>query len=167
MDYGIYLSLGANGSNAYESIVAATHCLAKQENIVLCTSSAIYRTEPQDYKDQPFFENCVVQVDVAADEDAFSFLRQLLRIEASLGRKRDPALPRFGPRAIDIDLLFFRDTCCETSFLTLPHPRMHKRAFVLYPLQEIAPNRTLYGKPLSWHLQKLDWRLEGRTLYQK
>lgn len=100
--------------------------------------SSIYETAPVDVLDQPFFLNMVAELDA---RDSYlspeQLLARLLRIEYALGRRRDR--PR-SARTIDLDLLVFGDTRAETEFLTLPHPRLHLRRFVLAPLAELAPD---------------------------
>ncbi len=102
--------------------------------------SSFYATEPVGYLDQPPFVNAAALLET--ELGPLDLLRALLAIEAAMGRQRDPAVPK-GPRVIDIDLLLFlRDgeaVVMHTPELTLPHPAMHERGFVLVPLTEIAP----------------------------
>ena len=93
------------------------------------------------------------------------FLAQLLDLEGQLGRVR-AAVPRFGPRRIDLDLLLFGQQRLATPFCTVPHPRMFKRAFVLCPLAEIAPDYLIFGKTAEAYLAELDWRREGKKIFQ-
>jgi 2-amino-4-hydroxy-6-hydroxymethyldihydropteridine diphosphokinase len=108
--------------------------------------SGFYATEPVGYLDQPQFLNAaaLLETELAPVE----LLRALLAIEAAMGRERDPALPK-GPRVIDLDLLLcFLDAeavVMQTPELTLPHPAMHERGFVLEPLAEIAPGMLYPG----------------------
>ena len=105
------------------------------------TVSGVYRTEPQEKKNQPWFANQVVRIACTAQHSPAALLDSLLEIESSMGRCRNGNAPedRFGPRPIDIDLLLYGSTIMHTAHLTLPHPRMQQRAFVLVPLAEIAP----------------------------
>lgn len=95
-------------------------------------------------------------------------LEGLLKIEQELGRQRDDRQQRFGPRTIDLDLLLFGDCVCETSRLTLPHPRMRERAFVLVPLQDIAPDLVFFdGQSLKTALSALVYELGGNMIRQE
>ena len=102
--------------------------------------SPIYETDPLDYLDQPPFLNAVAKVTTRLRPG--SVLASLLAIELDGGRKR---LIRHGPRTLDLDLLLYDDLVMETPDLTLPHPRMHQRAFVLVPLTDLAPNLAVPG----------------------
>jgi 2-amino-4-hydroxy-6-hydroxymethyldihydropteridine diphosphokinase len=98
--------------------------------------SSLYETEPVDLREQPAFLNLVAELrgEMPSPEQ---MLARLLRIEYALGRRRD--VPR-GPRTIDLDLLLYADEQRATEFLTLPHPRLHLRRFVLTPLAELGPH---------------------------
>ena len=97
--------------------------------------SGFYDTEPVGYADQPRFLNAAALVET--ELGPLELLRRLLGIELEMGRDR-AAAPAKGPRVIDLDLLLYGDVVMETAELTLPHPAMHERAFVLEPLKEIA-----------------------------
>ncbi|MDH3735155.1 MAG: 2-amino-4-hydroxy-6-hydroxymethyldihydropteridine diphosphokinase [Gemmatimonadota bacterium] len=99
-------------------------------------ASGVYETEPTDLHDQPDFLNaCLVgRTDLAPAE----LLERLKGIERAIGRA--PGGPPFGPREIDLDILLYGDEVLRTKDLTLPHPRLHQRAFALVPLAEVAPN---------------------------
>ena len=99
--------------------------------------SAIYETEPVTSVPQPAFLNMVVELRGETAPPPEQVMARLLKVEYSLGRTRDI---RMGPRTIDLDLLFYKKGTSDTEFLTLPHPRLHERRFVLVPLAEIAPN---------------------------
>ncbi len=127
-----YLSLGSNLGDRQQNLTRAIDLLAQRVKIE--KTSSLYVTEPVDYRDQPLFLNavCRIQTSLAADE----LLGLAKRIEAALGRK--PSF-RNGPRPIDIDILFYGDCILNLPHLTIPHPRLEERAFVLVPLAEIAP----------------------------
>jgi 2-amino-4-hydroxy-6-hydroxymethyldihydropteridine diphosphokinase len=97
--------------------------------------SRIYETEPLDVVDQPHFLNMVVELRGVLPEPA-QLMARLLRIEDGLGRTRTVSR---GPRTLDMDLLLYEDKRSDTELLTLPHPRLHLRRFVLAPLAELAP----------------------------
>ena len=129
----IYLSLGSNIGDRAENLRLAVERLAEADVRVL-RCSKIYETEPVDYLNQAWFLNQVVEAETTL------FPLQLLsrtgRIERDLGRKRTV---KKGPRTLDIDILFYAAAVVETARLTIPHPRIAERRFVLAPLAEIAP----------------------------
>ncbi|MBW1838283.1 MAG: 2-amino-4-hydroxy-6-hydroxymethyldihydropteridine diphosphokinase [Deltaproteobacteria bacterium] len=99
-------------------------------------SNYVYKTEPVDYKDQDWFINFVIQIGTSLDP--FALLNRIGDIQGAAGRDRDPV--RFGPRILDMDIIFFDDLLIDTGNLVIPHPRMHERRFVLQPLCDIDPN---------------------------
>ena len=129
----VYLALGANLGDRAANLAAARQALAPQFILEVC--SPVYETEPAYVLDQPRFLNQVCRAQTALEP--LPALRQLKAIEAELGRT---AGRRFGPRLIDLDLLLYGATLMETPELTLPHPRLAERAFVLVPLADIAPD---------------------------
>jgi len=131
-----YVGLGANLGDREAAIRAAAEQLGARR------VSAIVETEPWGYTDQPRFLNAVAEVETSLEPRAF--LERLLEIERSLGRTRDG--PRWGPRTIDLDLLVHGDAVVNEPGLTVPHPRLHERAFVLEPLAELAPSLNVPGK---------------------
>lgn len=129
----VYLGLGSNEGDRFANLLDAAglvinHCIRK--NV-----SSVYKTAPFEYEDQPEFLNFVMEVQT--DLDPMELLTELKVIEKLLGRK--PTF-RYGPRVIDLDILLYADVIMDTEVLTLPHPRMHKRRFVLVPMAEIAPD---------------------------
>ncbi len=102
----------------------------------LCRFSAVYETEPVTSVPQPAFLNMVAELRGETAPPPEQVMARLLKVEYSLGRTRDI---RMGPRTIDLDLLLYKKDTSDTEFLTLPHPRLHERRFVLVPLAEIAP----------------------------
>ena len=98
----------------------------------------MYETEPVDFADQPWFLNCVVEVETALEPAAL--LRELQKIENDLGRQRQqPSWKPKGPRTLDLDILLYGDLLLDDRTVILPHPRMLLRRFVMVPLREIAP----------------------------
>lgn len=128
----IYLALGTNLGHRLENLRRALPALAPE--VAVQTISSIYETEPAYVLDQPRFYNLALRAETALPP--LAVLQLLKRLEQHLGRVE---AERFGPRLIDLDLLFYEDLVLETPELTLPHPRLHERAFVLVPLAEIAP----------------------------
>lgn len=129
-----YVGLGANLGDREGSLRDALDRLAAEPGISLTGVSPTYETAPVGYTDQPSFLNRVARVE--AEGSPLDLLRRLLAIEREMGRVRDI---RWGPRNIDLDLLAFGDERMDTPELTLPHPRMGERAFVLVPLRDVWP----------------------------
>jgi 2-amino-4-hydroxy-6-hydroxymethyldihydropteridine diphosphokinase len=129
----VYLALGSNLGERDANLKAAL--VALQPDVRIDRVSSVYDTAPQLVEDQPRFHNIVCSG--RTQLDLLALLRLVKRIERELGRV---AGPRYGPRLIDIDILLYDDLILDTPELTLPHPRMPERAFVLVPLAEIAPN---------------------------
>jgi 2-amino-4-hydroxy-6-hydroxymethyldihydropteridine diphosphokinase len=130
----IYLSLGSNLGDRSANMRAAIAALASVETTVSKVSS-FYETEPVEYREQPWFLNCVVEGQTALE--AGELLSALREIEHRLGGKKEFSK---GPRLLDIDILLYGDEVIATPELEVPHPRMLARKFVLAPLAEIAPS---------------------------
>lgn len=130
---GVYIALGSNIGNRAGNIAMALRYLEPLARA--STVSSIYRTTAEGVENQPAFYNAAAEI-VTGLEPA-SLLRHLKNIEYEIGRRPGP---RWGPRPIDLDLLLYDDQVIQSDLLTLPHPRMAERAFVLVPLAEIAPD---------------------------
>jgi 2-amino-4-hydroxy-6-hydroxymethyldihydropteridine diphosphokinase len=129
-----YISLGSNlGDRAGYLLLAVRGMLNAGLNVTRLSS--IYETEPVDVRRQPSFLNMVVELGGALPTPE-QLLARLLRIEYALNRRRNILR---GPRTIDLDLLLYADRQSATAYLTLPHPRLHQRRFVLTPLAELSP----------------------------
>ena len=139
-----YLSLGANLGNREETLREAVKRLAAEDGVELCAVSPLYETEPWGKTDQPRFLNIAVSLRTTLSPEALLVLTQ--SIENALGRVRHE---RWGARTIDIDVLCFEGVERNAPELTLPHPYMTERAFVLVPLAEIAPALTVKGKTVE------------------
>ena len=134
MKKNAYLSLGANLGDRQANIREAVMRLGKLGQVTAISS--LYETEPVEVeRENPWFLNCAVAIET--DIQAQKFLAGVLEIERSMGRVRTG--PK-GPRNIDIDILFFDTDVIDTPELTVPHPAMQHRRFVLEPLAEIAPD---------------------------
>src|SRR5215204_3828724 len=130
-----YVGLGSNlGDRAGYLLLAVRGMLDAGLDVIRLSS--IYETEPVEYEQQPAFLNTVAELRGSTLPSPELTLARLLRIEYALGRTRDV---RMGPRTIDLDLLIFKDQRSETEFLTVPHPRIAARRFVLVPLNELVP----------------------------
>lgn len=135
-DYTIaYIGLGSNLGDRAGNLLLAVRSLM-EASLIVHRLSAIYETEPIEIESEVNFLNMVAEIHVT-NVSATQMMARLLRIEYLLGR-RDKSEKK--PRTADLDILFFGDTQVESEFLTLPHPRLHLRKFVLCPLSEIAPN---------------------------
>ncbi len=131
----VYLALGSNMGEREDRLSQALAALEREE-LVITARSSIYETEPQDMLNQPWFLNMVVEAHTRALP--LRLMNTLLRIEHEIGRVRQAAMQR-GPRPIDLDILLFGNAVIDMPQLTVPHPRMLQRRFVLEPLLEIAP----------------------------
>ena len=132
MEHCAYLSLGSNQGDRLANLREAISRLRALGTISRVSSA--YETEPVEMTEQDWFVNCALELRTTLTAPVL--MRRVLEIERSMGRERTQAK---GPRNIDIDLLLFDDETVNTAELTLPHPAMHERRFVLVPLAEIAP----------------------------
>ena len=162
----VFLGLGSNWEEAEKKLASAREGISALSGTRMVRFSSVYLTEPQGFREQPWFYNQVLELKVDARWEPEGFLKTLLALETALGRIRDPHQPRFGPRVIDIDLLLFGEKKSQTVTCTVPHPRMLARAFVLCPLLEIAPDLYLSGEAIQVHLARLNYRCEGKRLFQ-
>jgi 2-amino-4-hydroxy-6-hydroxymethyldihydropteridine diphosphokinase len=128
-----FLSLGSNVGDRVTNLKAAIERIGNLGEVI--ATSSIYETEPVEFLAQPWFLNCVVKLDT--EKMPKQLLAAILTIEKEMGRHRHQ---KKGPRTIDIDILLFGNSVVETQGLTIPHPSMHERRFVLEPISEIAPD---------------------------
>lgn len=148
----VVLGLGTNLGNREEHLKAALRALAALPGTRVVRCSSIYETAPVGVGEpQPPYLNMTAELQT--ELDPLRLLRELLRIEADAGRKRGPG--RWEPRPLDLDILLIDDQVVQHPRLTVPHPRMHQRAFVLVPLQEMAPDLAWQGKGVEEHLRAL------------
>ena len=131
-----YLSLGSNLGDKSENLNKAIELLKERAGEVLAVS-AFYETEPDGFVSENSFVNIALSLDTTLD--AYKLLDVCEEIEKKLGRTTKSVNLNYSDRVIDIDILYFNNMQLATERLTLPHPRMHKRLFVLEPLAEIAP----------------------------
>jgi 2-amino-4-hydroxy-6-hydroxymethyldihydropteridine diphosphokinase len=128
-----HLSLGSNMGNRATHLREAERRLAAAGRVVAVSS--YYETEPVEFTAQPWFLNCAIAL--GTGQTATELMASILDIEREMGRQR---IQKKGPRVIDIDILLFGDAVITSHDLTVPHPAMHERRFVLEPLAEIAPD---------------------------
>ncbi len=129
----VYLSLGSNLGDREGNLRRAIDALGALGSVAAISSP--YETEPVEFTAQPWFLNCAVALET--DLMPKQLLARLLAVEQEFGRRRTVAK---GPRTLDIDILLFGNSVMDTATLTIPHPAMHERRFVLEPLAEIAPD---------------------------
>jgi 2-amino-4-hydroxy-6-hydroxymethyldihydropteridine pyrophosphokinase len=132
MEHVVYLALGTNLGDRPANLKAAVAALSP--HVVVYQVSQVYETPPWGITDQPAFLNMVLKGGTSLDPR--ELLERLKRLETKLGRV---AGLRWGPRQIDLDILFFDDIVLDSPGLTIPHPHLHERAFVLVPLADLAP----------------------------
>jgi len=130
----VFLSLGSNVGDRRTNIGTALEQL-RQNGVEVQRVSSLYRTQPVGYTAQPWFVNCVAEV--ATDLMPLQLLRRSKAIERGMGRRPGP---KNGPRPIDIDILLYENVVMRSAELTIPHPRLAERRFVLVPLSEVAPD---------------------------
>jgi 2-amino-4-hydroxy-6-hydroxymethyldihydropteridine diphosphokinase len=160
MSEQIFLSLGTNLGDRLNNLKAAVAAL--EPFVVVQLASAVYETEPWGYLDQPRFLNQVIQGTTSLTPELL--LSSLKKIEVELGRV---ASVRYGPRLIDLDILFYGNQVIKEPGLTIPHARLAERAFVLVPLAEIAPSfiHPKLGQTVTQLLSSVD--RFGIHLYQE
>lgn len=129
----VYLSLGSNLGDREANLRAAIAKLAEVGRVD--SVSSFYDTEPIELTSQPWFVNCAVKLDT--EKMPRQLMAAILALEQEMGRQRKQ---QKGPRTIDIDILLFGSSVIDIASLTIPHPRLHERRFVLEPLTEIAPD---------------------------
>jgi len=147
------LGFGANLGDARTTLGRAVLRFCDAEQVRLLARSSDYRTPPWGVVEQPAFINLCIAVETALPPRAL--LDRALAVEAAFGRNR-AVERRWGPRALDIDLLAYGDLAIDEPGLTVPHPRLQDRAFVLAPLAEIRPNFLIAGVSVAEALARLD-----------
>jgi 2-amino-4-hydroxy-6-hydroxymethyldihydropteridine diphosphokinase len=164
----IFLALGSNIGDRKDNLIEAMKLLGEKVDVEKLSS--VYETEPVGYSKQPFFLNAVLKGATALKPpDLLKFLKD---IENRLGRK--PTFPN-GPRTIDIDILFYDNKILNSNDLVIPHPRLTVRAFVLVPLNEIAPDFIHPGneRPVSQlvkdlgNISGLHWWAESEQIWTR
>jgi 2-amino-4-hydroxy-6-hydroxymethyldihydropteridine diphosphokinase len=158
------LALGGNLGEVRDTLERAIALLCEDAQVRLAARSSDYATPPWGIEDQPAFVNLCIAV--ATDLTPPALLTRVQAVEQALGRRRTQER-RWGPRPIDIDILAYDDVTLTGPELTLPHPRLFERAFVLVPLAEIVPERVIAGRRVRDALAAVDTtgisRLPPRT----
>lgn len=158
-----YLSLGSNLEDRLKYLKEAIQLLEKNDSVEIIDISSIYETDPIGFTNQGNFLNIVIKIKTTYSAD--KLLGECMDIEQELGRKREI---RWGPRTIDLDILLYNDENIESENLSVPHPRMRERAFVIIPLLEIEPNIQLptMDQPLMTELERMPDK-EGVRLWKR
>ncbi|MBI5826993.1 MAG: 2-amino-4-hydroxy-6-hydroxymethyldihydropteridine diphosphokinase [Deltaproteobacteria bacterium] len=131
----VFIAIGSNLGHRAANCARAIELIGRLKDTEVVGKSSLYETEPWGVTGQPGFINAAVEVRTSLEPE--ELLRALKSIEAGMGRKETG---RWGPRTIDLDIIFYGDMVVEKEGLTIPHPRLQERAFVLVPLNEIAPD---------------------------
>jgi len=137
----VYIGLGSNLQHPQQQIENALIVLSGLENIHLLRSSQLYRSAPWGNLDQPEFVNAVAEIQTELSPSLL--LAELLAIEHQFGRERTAA--RWGPRTLDLDILLYDMEVIDGPELKIPHPHLHERSFVLFPLNELSPQLEIPG----------------------
>jgi len=142
MTVRVYVGLGSNLEDPVAQVLEAVEELEMIPDSILASRSSLYRGKPMGVADQPDYVNAVVAMDTLLSAE--NFLQELTRIEDLQGRVRDG--DKWGPRIIDLDLLMYGKQKINTPDLTVPHPGMHERDFVIIPLSELAGDVNIPGQ---------------------
>ena len=134
----VYIGIGSNIGDRVGYVQQAYRLLNDIDKIDIKKSSSLYETEPYGYKEQNWFINAVIQVET--NLEPLKLLMECQRIEKQLGRIKHPDAPQWGPRTLDLDILFYDNMIISSDRLMIPHPGVDQRACVLVPLLEIAPD---------------------------
>jgi len=154
LEHTAYISIGSNIGNKLLNCQNSIVALTESGKAVLKGQSLFYMTEPVDYTDQDWFINAVIKVETSFEP--FALLDALKFIERDAGRTDETV--RFGPRILDMDIVLYDDVIINAPGLSVPHPRMHKRRFVLKPLCDIDPAMVhpVFKKDMQYLLNNLD-----------
>jgi 2-amino-4-hydroxy-6-hydroxymethyldihydropteridine diphosphokinase len=132
-----YVALGSNLGDREAVFSEVVRAIRRESTLELCGASPVFETDPVGPGQQGPYLNAAVRLRTMLTP--FELLDWLQGLELSLGRDRSTRAERWGPRVVDLDILFYGDRCIETSRLVVPHPRAHERAFVLIPMAALAP----------------------------
>jgi 2-amino-4-hydroxy-6-hydroxymethyldihydropteridine diphosphokinase len=150
----VYVSVGSNMGNRIKNCRDGIAIFVTSANLTLLDQSLFYATEPVDYEDQDWFINAVIKIET--DLDPLQLLQVIKTIQQTAGRVKDSI--RFGPRVLDLDVLLYDNMAVSTPEIEIPHPRMHKRRFVLRSICDIDPTiiHPMLKKSMRFLLDQLD-----------
>ena len=148
----VLIALGGNVGDVRATFEKAIASICGMAQAALLARSSDYATPPWGDEQQPRFINACIEIETSLDPHALLFT--LHKVEKKFGRDRASEI-RWGPRTLDLDLIAYDDVSIQKPELTLPHPRLFERAFVLVPLAEIAPERVIAGRSIAVALSKL------------
>ncbi len=150
----VYISIGSNMGHRAENLNRAVRVLNDAGHIRVAGVSGYYETQPVDFIDQAWFVNAAVKLETTLPP--FGLLDFLSGIEKEMGQEGKAV--RYGPRTIDLDIIYYDEMVIKSEMLTIPHPRMHKRCFVLKPLCDIGKDKVhpVYKLTTAELLEKLD-----------
>jgi len=147
----VFLSLGSNMGQKVDYLDNAVDIIKKNEFIHNVKVSSVYQTDPVGYLDQDVFVNIAVVLETTLEP--FELLKVCQEIEKALNRER---LIRWGPRTIDVDIILYDDLKLDDKTLTIPHPRMHERAFVLVPICELDSELVIQSQKIQTLIETVD-----------
>jgi 2-amino-4-hydroxy-6-hydroxymethyldihydropteridine diphosphokinase len=149
-----YIAIGSNLGDKQQNCIRGIDALARTPEIQVTGRARFYKTAPVDYMDQDWFVNSAVRIATSLPPE--ELLHRLKQIEQEMGRRTGGV--RFGPRVLDLDIIFYDDLVLDHERLQLPHPRMHKRRFVLRPICDINPSAVhpVLNKPVEALLDAVD-----------
>lgn len=147
----VFVGLGSNLDDPVSQLDTAIDSLQRTPDVSVLAVSGYYRSSPVGPQDQDDFINAVIELSTSLEPEVL--LETLQAIELKQGRVRER---HWGPRTLDLDILYYEGVTRDTETLTVPHPRMTERAFVLIPLYDLAPELVIDGQPLENWLDKTD-----------
>lgn len=147
----VFLSLGSNMGQKVDYLDNAVDIIKKNKFIHNVKVSSVYQTDPVGYLDQDVFVNIAVVLETTLKP--FELLKVCQEIEEALNRER---LIRWGPRTIDVDIILYDDLKLDDEILTIPHPRMHERAFVLVPICELDSELVIQSQKIQTLIETVD-----------
>ncbi len=159
-----FICVGSNLGNKLENCKKGVDALIRSDSVTLKAQSPCYKTDPVDYQDQDWFINYVIKIETLLDP--FELLNRLKSIQRDAGRIRD--VIRFGPRILDMDIILFDDAVINSENLIIPHPRMHKRRFVLKPVCDIDAEiiHPVFKKNMKYLIDNMDDEEQGIEEYK-
>jgi 2-amino-4-hydroxy-6-hydroxymethyldihydropteridine diphosphokinase len=161
--HSVFVSVGSNIGKKRLNCQMGISAITASNQAILLDQSPFYKTEPVDYANQEWFVNCAILIQTTLSPTAL--LSVLKKIERDTGRQRDSV--RFGPRILDMDIVLYDKLVLVSPFVIIPHPRMHKRRFVLQPICDIDSNIThpVLKKSVADLLNRLDANTQRTIIY--